>query len=73
MKLPVKATASSVISFFRKGLQPRWRLVETLPGPDGPVLNFRRGKAAVGINLAAAQGHEFEIYVDHASYGKLGR
>jgi hypothetical protein len=70
LMLPVAATAASVSSFFRERLRPGWRLVEAI---DGPVFNFRRGKASVSINLENAQVHGLEIAVDHAYYGKLGR
>ena len=70
LKLPARATQSTVSSFFRQRLQPRWRLVETL---DDAVFDFRRGKASVSVNLENASIHELEIAVDHAYYGKLGR
>jgi hypothetical protein len=69
-KLPAAATAANVSSFFRGRLRPRWRLVEAI---DGPVFNFRSGKASVSINLENAQVHILEIAVDHAYYGRLGR
>jgi hypothetical protein len=43
-----------------------WALVERL---DGLVLNFRRGKARLSINVDNWRVHQFEIFVDHASYG----
>lgn len=70
LELPASAVAPAVSSFFRQRLQPRWRLVETL---DGPVFNFRRGKASVSVNLENAHIHVLEIAVDHDYYGKLGR
>ena len=73
LTLPDTAGVPSVAAFFRKALQPRWRLVETLPGPDGPVLNFRRGKAEVSVNLEGGEGHVLEIDVDHAYSGKVDR
>jgi len=63
LKLPATATAARVGSFFRQRLRPRWRLVERL---DGPVFNFRRGKAFVSINLDNARIHVLEVAVDHA-------
>ena len=44
-RLPAKADAWS---FFTRRLRPDWLWVETI---DGPVLNFRRDKAFVSINL----------------------
>jgi len=70
LELPAAATAAGLNSFFRQRLRPRWRLVEAI---DGPVFNFRSGKAFVSINLDNAQVHVLEIAVDHAYYGKLGR
>ena len=64
--LPPNANAWS---FFTRRLRPDWLWVETV---DGPVLNFRRGKAFVSINLASQRAHILEVAVDHDSYGKLG-
>jgi hypothetical protein len=44
-RLPARADAWS---FFTRRLRPDWLWVETI---DGPVLNFRRDKAFVSINL----------------------
>ncbi|HYZ79601.1 MAG TPA: hypothetical protein VE596_19750 [Gaiellaceae bacterium] len=67
LRLPAKADAWS---FFTRRLRPQWLWVETI---DGPVLNFRRGKAFVSINLESQRAHLLEVAVDHAYYGKLGR
>jgi hypothetical protein len=67
--LPVDSTPDQVAAFFEARLRPDWRLVEEL---DGPVLNFRRGQAAVSINLESWRGHELEIAVDHAFYPRPG-
>ena len=64
------AVAPDVRSFFTRRLRPDWLWVETL---DGPVLNFRRGKAFVSINLASQRTHLLEVAVDQDYYGKLGR
>jgi len=69
LQLPPETTADAVGSFFRRGLPPEWLLVEEL---DGPVLNFRRGKASVSINLESWQAHEFEVGIDHGSYDEPG-
>jgi hypothetical protein len=66
-RLPAKADAWS---FFTRRLRPDWLWVETI---DGPVLNFRSGKAFVSINLESQRAHLLEVAVDHAYYGKLGR
>jgi hypothetical protein len=61
-KLPPDAQADVVASFFRQNLEPTWRLVERL---DGPVLNFRKGRSSVSVNLESWQAHIVEIAVDH--------
>jgi hypothetical protein len=66
-RLPAKADAWS---FFTLRLRPDWLWVETI---DGPVLNFRRGKAFVSINLESHRAQILEVAVDHDYYGKLGR
>jgi hypothetical protein len=57
-------------SFFTRRLRPEWLWIETLAGP---VLDFRRGKAFVSINLESQRRGVLEVTVDHAYYGKLGR
>jgi hypothetical protein len=61
--LPHEAPADDVAAFFRRRLQPQWRLVERL---DGPVLNFRKGRSFVSINLEGWRSHVLEIAVDHS-------
>lgn len=69
--LPSDASrAGGAWSFFERRLRPDWLWVETLAGP---VLNFRRGKAFVSINLESERAHVLEVAVDHDYYGKLGR
>jgi hypothetical protein len=65
-RLPAGTAGAAVAGFYAKKLSPAWRLVERL---DGPVLNFRRSKAVLSINLESWRGHVLEIYVDHARYG----
>ena len=62
LDLPHAAAAAPVASFFRRGLEPKWRMVERL---RGPVLNFRRGRASVSINLESWRAHVLEVAVDH--------
>jgi hypothetical protein len=62
LRLPENASSEEVAAFYARRLQPSWRLVERL---SGPVLNLRRGSAAVSINLEGAQGHELEITLDY--------
>jgi hypothetical protein len=66
-RLSAKADAWS---FFTQRLRSDWLWVETI---GGPVLNFRRGKAFVSINLESQRAHILEVAVDHDYYGKLGR
>lgn len=60
--LPQDARADGVASFFRRRLEPKWHLVETL---EGKVLNFRQGRSAVSINLESWHYHVLEVAVDH--------
>jgi hypothetical protein len=57
-------------SFFTRRLRPDWLWVETV---DGPILEFRRGKAFVSIDLASQRANVLDVAVDHEYYGKLGR
>jgi hypothetical protein len=70
LTLPARATADGVGSFYRRRLGSRWRLVENV---GGRVLNFRRGKAFLSVNLENADARMLEIAVDHEYYGKLER
>jgi hypothetical protein len=70
LRLPVQTGADAVASFFQRNLEPQWQLVEEL---DGPVLNFRIGRAHVSINLESSDEQVLEVAVDHAYFGKLGR
>ena len=60
--LPSDARADDVAAFFRRRLEPRWRLVEKL---DGPVLNFRKGRSLVSVNLEGWRTHTLEVAVNH--------
>jgi hypothetical protein len=60
--LPQDAQVEDVASFYRRQLQPEWRLVEEL---DGPVLNFRKGSGFVSINLESREARVLEVAVDH--------
>ena len=70
LTLPPQATADAVGAFYRRRLGPQWRLVESL---GGLVLNFRKRKAFLSVNLENADVQMLEIAVDHEYYGKLGR
>jgi hypothetical protein len=75
-KLPARRSGASVGEFFTQHLRSRWLLFETVAGAGqlaGPMFNFRRANAEVSINLENARFHRFEIAVDHAYFGKLGR
>ena len=61
-KLPRDARAGDVARFYRRQLEPRWRLVESL---GGPVLNFRKRRSSVSINLEGRRTHLLEVAVDH--------
>jgi len=64
-RLPATATRAEVAAFFRRRLEPRWRLVENL---QDAVFNYRRGRASLSVNLENAPVHGFELGIDHAFY-----
>jgi hypothetical protein len=64
LDLPQGAHADDVALFFERRLEPQWRLVEKL---DGPVLNFRKARSLVSINLESWRAHVLEVAVDHDS------
>lgn len=71
LTLPPRAGgADTVGSFYRRRLGPQWRLVENL---GGTVLNFRKGRGFISVNLENADAQMLEIAVDHEYYGKLDR
>lgn len=70
IRLPRRATTTSVMRFFKRHLRPDWRLIERL---DGPVLQFREANASISINLEGARSRILELSVDHAYFGKAGR
>jgi len=66
--LPEGARPEAVAAFFKRELRPEWALVDEITEPPyaaGPILAFRRGEAAVGINLESWRGRLLEIHVDH--------
>ncbi len=65
LRLSAGTTPVSVARFYERRLRPKWRLVEKL---SGPVLNFRRWRALVSINLENFRSGWLEIAVDHAFY-----
>lgn len=69
-RLPAETGAAAVRRYFQARLDPGWRLVEIVQGTrqDGPVLNFRRGRSSLSINLMNARRDEFEITVDERRY-----
>ena len=62
LDLPTGARADDVARFYRRRLGRRWRLVESL---DGPVLNFRKRRSLISINLEGWRNHRLEVAVDH--------
>jgi len=66
--LPADARPNEVAAFYERELRPEWTLVEKVTEPPyaaGPLLDFRRGEARVGINLESWRGHLLEVSVDH--------
>ena len=73
---PHVSTASADAFFGRRLQAPPWLLLGRTGGGNelsGGISKFRRGSAAISINLDKARFHRFEIDVDHAYFGKLGR
>ncbi len=68
--LPENARPEAVAAFYERELGSKWTLTQKVTEPPyaaGPILNFRRGDASVGINLESWRGHLLEIYIDHRS------
>jgi hypothetical protein len=71
VSLPSEADPGRVADFYRAALRPDWRLIEELAGP---VLNFRRSRAFVSINVENWRINRLEVAVDHAwSSARAGR
>jgi hypothetical protein len=62
LRAPSQMSLSQVIAFYRTRLAPEWKLINRL---SGPVLNFRRGAAALSINLESFRGQITELAIDH--------
>lgn len=70
-RLAPGSTSEGVAAFYERRLPTGWQLVERLPaqGGAGPVLNFRRGRAALSVNLENAGNGTYELTADHDAYG----
>jgi hypothetical protein len=70
-RLAPGSTPEAVAAFYERELPTGWQLVERLPaqGGAGPVLNFRRGRAALSVNLENASHGTYELTADHDAYG----
>jgi hypothetical protein len=69
-RLPAGSSISQVAAFYSRRLGVRWRLDERIPGNgrDGPVLNFRRGRASISVNLMSKKQRVLELGADHHAY-----
>jgi hypothetical protein len=67
--VPPTATATKLQTFYAGHLQSAWKLVAQL---DGPVLNFRKGKAFVSVNMTGSRTHKVEVTVDQDFYSHVG-
>jgi hypothetical protein len=67
--VPPTATATKLQTFYAGHLQSAWKLVAQL---DGPVLNFRKGKAFVSVNMTDSAKHKVEVTVDQDFYSHVG-
>jgi hypothetical protein len=65
--LPAQATLSDVEGFYLRSLQS-WKQVASL---TGPVLNYRKGKSFISVNLTAVKTHTLEIVVDDSFYANV--
>ena len=66
-RLPSDTDPSRVAAFFERELVPEWTLTERIDEPPyaaGPILNFRRGKAGISVNLESWRGGMLEVAVD---------
>ena len=66
--LPPGTDPHDVAAFYERELRPEWALVDKLteaPFAAGPILNLRRGKASVSVNLENWRVDVLEIAVDH--------
>ena len=67
--LPASAKLPQVEGFYLSKLAGSWKQVASL---TGPVLNYRKGKALISINLTEVKTHRLEIVVDKDFYSHVG-
>jgi hypothetical protein len=70
-RLPKEATVRTVARFYETHMATLgWTLRERLPGRSdhraGPVLNFRRGRYSVSVNLEGGYDHVLEVATTEA-------
>jgi len=70
LTLPRASTPLQIGRFFSRKLRPTWRLDSQL---EHRIWNYRKGRSAVSINVENWERRMMEVFVDHESYGKLGR
>lgn len=67
--LPGRASLQSVEAFYLKNMQANgWKQVASL---TGPVVNYRKGKAFVSVNLSEVRTHQLELLVDNSFYSHV--
>jgi hypothetical protein len=63
--LPPNVAPQAVTAYYEDELLPEWEIVEVL---DGPVVNFRRGRALVSVNVENWRVHRYEMGADHRHF-----
>jgi hypothetical protein len=67
--LPARASLQSVEAYYLKNMTTNsWKQVASL---TGPVLNYRKGKAFVSVNLSEVRTHQLELLVDNGFYSHI--
>lgn len=67
-ELPQKPAPEAIAAFYEQELASEWELARKIAEPSfaaGPILDFRRGKARVSVNLESWRARVLEIAVDH--------
>jgi hypothetical protein len=68
LRVPRRTSLAQIVAFYRTRLPAEgWILVERL---DGPVLNFKKARASVSVNLESFRERLVEIAVDYDGAAK---
>lgn len=70
LRVPRLTSLAQIVAFYRtRLLATGWTLVERL---DGPILNFRKARAFVSVNLESFRSRLVEVAVDYDGAVKGG-